>query len=236
MTFSLWSPFLGLACAAALMGAAAECRAATPLTVSSAIEAGKVPQTDPRKFAEGLDRYKAGDYAAAFQIWLPLAQNGDISAMRNVGHLLRRGLGTKRDPERALYFYERAGSAGQSGSALNAAFMYLNGDGIPKKPESAAFWFFVAARLGLPQAQYNLGVLYETGTGVEKFLPVALGWYGLAAQGGNTIALERLKRLVPTLPAPPAPASVTKEGGGPNLPPPAPPGTPEIERTGIESR
>lgn len=194
-----------------------------------------MPHTDPKKFAEGLDRYKAGDYAAAFQIWLPLARNGDISAMRNVGHLLRRGLGTKRDPERALYFYERAGSAGQPGGALNAAFMYLDGDGVPKKPESAAFWFFVAARLGLPLAQYNLGVLYETGTGVEKALPIALGWYGLAAQGGNARALERLKQLVPALPSPPPPSSVTREGSGPNLPPPAPPGAPEIETTGTES-
>lgn len=225
------SILFGLALAVALAGATRESRAETPLTVTSAIQDNVPIHTDPKKFARGLKYYEAGDYARAYATWLPLAQIGDISAMRNVGHMLRRGLGTRRDPERALYFYERAASAGQVGAAANAAFMYLRGDGIPANPEKAASWFYVASRLGLPLAQYNMGVLYETGSGVEKSLPIALGWYGLAAQGGNIMALHRLKLLVPTLPSPPAPAGTASA----NLPAPAQPPAPQIEMPRDES-
>ena len=63
---------------------------------------------DQLKFEEGVQAYDAGDQAAAFAIWLPLAKAGDLAAQRNVAHLLRKGLGVEADPTRALFFYERA--------------------------------------------------------------------------------------------------------------------------------
>src|SRR3546814_3317212 len=36
-------------------------------------------------FAEGVKAYEAGDYKAAYESWLPLAERGDVAAMRNLG-------------------------------------------------------------------------------------------------------------------------------------------------------
>ncbi len=158
------------------------------------------------RFDEGVAAYDAGDYEEAFDIWLPLAQNDDLAAMRNVALLLRKGKGTARDPERAIYFYERAARGGLTSAQVNAAFMYLDGDGIPQDYKKASFWFHTAAIAGVPVARYNLGVLYERGLGVEADQARALAWYTLAARTGHEKALERLTQLVPSLPGPPPPS------------------------------
>lgn len=156
-------------------------------------------------FDEGVAAYDSGDYAKAFEIWLPLAQTDDLAAMRNVALLLRRGDGVARDPERALYFYERAAQGGLTSAQVNTAFMYLGGEGIPQDYKKASFWFHTAAIAGVPVARYNLGVLYERGLGVEADQARALAWYALAARAGHEKALDRLTQLVPSLPGPPPP-------------------------------
>jgi len=179
------------------------------------------------RFKQGVTAYDKGDFATAFTIWLPLAQQADLAAMRNVALLLRTGRGVKRDSARALWFYEEAGAKGFALAQVNAAFMHLEGDGIPKNLEAAAFWFHEAARAGSPVAQYNLAVMYETGRGVTKDLPKALGWYALAARSGSGQAMARLEVLVPELAGPPAPertppspADVPQKTA--NIPPPGP--------------
>ena len=194
------------------------------LTVKDAIENSpgrSLP--DEKLFQSGVKAYDKGDYAEAFKDWLPLARNDDLAAMRNVGLLLRKGLGTKRDPERALYFYERAGSAGFVPAQLNAAIMYLEGDGIPRDYKKASFWLQLAAVSGEPIAQYNLGVMFEKGLGVPRDLPRAMGWYALAARQGHSMALGRLAELVPTLPpANPPPSDAAAKAVKPvPAPPPA---------------
>lgn len=191
------------------------------------------------RFKEGVTAYDKGDFTKAFEIWLPLAQQADLAAMRNVALLLRTGKGVKRDPVRALWFYEEAGSKGFALAQVNAAFMHLEGGGVPKNLEAAAFWFHEAARAGSPIAQYNLAVMYERGSGVEKDMAKALGWYALAARSGSRLAIARLETLAPALAGPPAPerapqspADMSPENTAQqsiNVPPPAPDtATPEV--------
>ena len=119
---------------------------AAPATVQSNLGTPLPPPSE--RFREGVAAYDKGDFATAFNIWLPLAQQADLAAMRNVALLLREGKGTKRDPVRALWFYEEAGSKGFALAQVNAAFMHLEGDGVPKNLEAAAFWFHAGARAG----------------------------------------------------------------------------------------
>ena len=163
------------------------------------------PPPQSERFQQGVVAYDKGDFEAAFKIWLPLAQQADLAAMRNVGLMLREGKGTARDPKRALWFYEEAGSKGFTLAQINAAFMHMNGDGVPKNLEAAAFWFHAASLAGSPIAEYNLAVLYERGTGVEKNIGMALGWYAIAARNGSKLAVDRLAKLLPDLDAPKAP-------------------------------
>lgn len=200
------------------LGAASPARA-QPVTIQERMTPPQVPASE--RFLEGVAAYDLGAYKAAFDIWLPLAQQHDLAAMRNVGLMLRKGLGTKRDPERALYFYEEAARSGYVAAQLNTAFMYLMGDeGIPKNPEAAAYWFHLAAIAGIPVAQYNLGVLYERGDGIENDHAKALAWYALAAHQGHELALKRLELLVPSLPGPKPPTQADAVADKPGPPPP----------------
>ncbi len=154
------------------------------------------------QFAQGVEAYDAGKYARAFELWLPLAQNGDLAAQRNVAHLLRLGRGVPQDLPRARKFYEQSAEFGFVTAQTNLAVMLLNGEGGDQEPEEAAIWFDRAARGGHPIAQFNLARLYEQGLGLEADTARALGWYALAARSGYQPALNRLADLVPTLPGP----------------------------------
>ncbi|MBX3506453.1 MAG: sel1 repeat family protein [Parvibaculum sp.] len=173
------------------------------------------------RFNEGLAAYDSGDFSRAFDLWLPIAQDNDLAAMRNVALLLREGKGVQKDAPRALYFFERAGRAGLVSAQVNAAFMHLNGEGTAQDYKTASFWFHAAAIAGVPAARYNLGVLYERGLGVDEDPARALAWYALAAQTGHERALKRLTELVPSLPGPPAPSEADAPLSA-TAPPPAP--------------
>jgi|GEM_PF-1134937 len=143
-------------------------------------------------FEAGVAAYDEGEFTEAYEHWLPLAKGGDLAAQRNVGHLLRLGLGTAKDPERALYFYERAAEAGMPAAALNAAMMHLGQDGGTRDPRAALPLLEEAAEAGYPLAFFELGQLYETGEGVEKDGIKAGRLYRLAAALGHEEARKKI--------------------------------------------
>ena len=150
-------------------------------------------------FADGVRAYEAGDHKAAYEAWLPLANRGDVAAMRNIGHLYRWGQGVEKDINQAIHWYRMAAEKGFSRAQANLAAIYLQGDeGVPVNYEEAHKWFAAAAVQNLAVAQYNLGLMYELGLGVEKSEARALGWYNLAAKAGQPEAIERLSQLVKT--------------------------------------
>lgn len=148
-------------------------------------------------FADGVKAYEAGDYPGAYAAWAPLAERGDVAAMRNLGHLYRWGQGVERDIQQAMHWYRRAAETGFARAQANLAAIYLQGDdGVSIDYAEAHKWFEAAARQGHAVAQYNLGLMYELGLGVEKNEAIALGWYNNAAKTGQPDALERLSLLV----------------------------------------
>jgi hypothetical protein len=91
-------------------------------------------------FATGVAAYEAGDYATARALWQPLADNYDLAALRNLGHLYRLGQGVTRNPEKAQRYYKKAADLGHAPSQTNLAQMYLTGDGIPQNSEKGIQW------------------------------------------------------------------------------------------------
>lgn len=157
------------------------------------------PAAAKADFADGVRAYEAGDHKAAYDAWLPLANRGDVAAMRNIGHLYRWGQGVEKDIGQAIHWYRMAAEKGFSRAQANLAAIYLQGDeGTPVNYEEAHKWFAAAAVQNLAVAQYNLGLMYELGLGVEKNEARALGWYNLAAKAGQAEAIERLSQLVKT--------------------------------------
>lgn len=148
-------------------------------------------------FVQGVRAYEAGDHKAAYEAWLPLANRGDVAAMRNIGHLYRWGQGVEKDIAQAIHWYRMAAEKGFSRAQANLAAIYLQGEeGTPVNYDEAHKWFAAAAVQNLAVAQYNLGLMYELGLGVEKNEARALGWYNLAAKSGQPEAIERLSQLV----------------------------------------
>jgi hypothetical protein len=52
--------------------------------------------------------YARGDYATAFKIWLPLAEQASPEAQRNVARMYERGEWVAQDKEAAMEWYRRA--------------------------------------------------------------------------------------------------------------------------------
>jgi TPR repeat protein len=173
-------------------------------------------------FVQGVRAYEAGDHKAAYEAWLPLANRGDVAAMRNIGHLYRWGQGVEKDIAQAIHWYRLASEKGFSRAQANLAAIYLQGDeGTPVNYDEAHKWFAAAAVQNLAVAQYNLGLMYELGLGVEKNEARALGWYNLAAKSGQPEAIDRLSQLVKAT-EPPLVSGVnlpTAETTAPAMPP-----------------
>ncbi len=151
-------------------------------------------------FDDAVKEYEVGDYSKAMHEWQQLAQKDDPAAMRNVGHMYRRGLGVDQDFTKALSWYKRAAEMGFDRAQANVASMYLRGQGVEQDYVKAASWFTKAARNGHKIAQYNLGLMYEHGKGVEKSGAKALAWYNLAAKAGHKQALNKVSLMVATDP------------------------------------
>ncbi len=96
-----------------------------------------------------------GDYAAALEIWRPLAEGGDADAQYNLGHLYRQGLGVPRDLAEAAKWYGRAAGQGVPNAQFNMAMMHANGEGVRQDLVLAYMWWSLAAE------RFPLGELRE---------------------------------------------------------------------------
>ena len=117
----------------------------------------------------------------AFDIWLPLAQQGNATAQNAVGWMFQTGLGApKIDILAAAKWTRLAARQGVVGAQYRMGNMYRFGDGVILNEQEAAKWFRLGAEQGHPYSQYALGSMYKTGEGVQKNLIDALKWVLLA--------------------------------------------------------
>ena len=130
---------------------------------------------------DGLGAYKRGDYAAARQVWAPLAETGDREAQYFLGHLYAKGQGVVQDHAEALYWFRAAAVQGDTYGQFALGYMYENGAGVARDDGEAARWYRVAAEQGNALAQNNLGLMYEAGRGVPRDYVMAHLWFARAA-------------------------------------------------------
>jgi TPR repeat protein len=148
-----------------------------------------------RQFDAGVAAYDSGDYARAYALWEPLARRDDLAAMRNVAHLLRRGLGVEQDERAAFRLYRRAAEAGLISAQVNLGDMYRRGEGTERDPRMAIAWFHSAASAGHPLAMYFLGEMSEIGEGMTENRDRAVSLYRMAAARDLPQAIARLEAL-----------------------------------------
>jgi TPR repeat protein len=140
-----------------------------------------------QSFSDGSAAFNRGDYETAFAIFLSLAEQGDITAQKNLGVMYRNGEGVAENDAEAMRWIRLAAEQGDANAQLYVGLMYRNGEGVPENDTEAVRWFRLAAEQGFPGAQNNLGFMYQFGNGVPENDAEAVRWYRLAAEQGDNI-------------------------------------------------
>lgn len=70
------------------------------------------PPAAANMFTRGQQLYRAGEYASARDIWMPLAENGDAEAQYSIGVLYKRGESVAKDVLSAAKWFARAAAQG----------------------------------------------------------------------------------------------------------------------------
>ena len=105
--------------------------------------------------------FEAGDYAASYRQFRPLAEAGDLEAQNYLGVHYYLGLGVQRNWPEALRWYEQAAQQGEPGAQLNCGLMFQNGYGANPDIGAAFMWYYAAYRQGNAAAGRYLDILAE---------------------------------------------------------------------------
>src|SRR6056297_3093692 len=100
----------------------------------------------------GLEAARAGDYQTALENWLPLAEQGDAKAQRNLGSMYRNGRGETQDDAKAERWFRKAveqfrlaAEQGDADAQYSLGFMYRNGQGVMQNAIEGERWLRKAA-------------------------------------------------------------------------------------------
>jgi len=148
-------------------------------------------------FQAGIEAYQLGNYRAAMQEWLALAEQGDAAAQVRVGTLHLNGHGIPRDTSAAAAWYRRAAEQGYAEAQFKLGLMYSDRNDVPRvwrvrhqDNKEAAKWYRLAAEQGYAEAQFNLGLMYGKGEGVDRDLFYAFMWMSIAVNTGYEHAID----------------------------------------------
>ena len=106
-------------------------------------------------FEDGVAAYDRGDYAAAFRLMRPFAEQGAAPAQFNLGVMYDAGKGVPQDYAEAVKWYRKAAAQGDAVAQTNLGVMYGNGQGVPQDYVTAHMWWNIAASEGNAIAAKN---------------------------------------------------------------------------------
>lgn len=135
------------------------------------------------------------DYATAYALTRPLADQGLAVAQFVLGVMYGGGHGVPQNYAEAAQWYRRAADQGWPEAQTFLGMMYAQGQGVAKNDAEAANWFRKAADQGLAVAQFLLGLIYVKGLGLAQNYILAHRWFNLAAAQGDAEALANRDHL-----------------------------------------
>ncbi len=116
---------------------------------------------------------------------LQAAENGDISAISNLGFMYAKGVGIDKNEADGLKWYRKAAELGHLTSQFNLGVMYAKGRGVEQNYVESLKWYKMAAEQGDLTAQATIGMMFAKGIGCDKKNELALHWYQKAAAKGD---------------------------------------------------
>jgi hypothetical protein len=117
-------------------------------------------------FDNGLMALTEEHYKVALEEFRAGARDGHAASQYNLGLMLHRGLGVKRNYAEALRLYRFAARQGHSLAANNIGIMYRLGGIVNQDHAEAVRWFEKAAKKEAV-GKNNLASMYLTGRGVD---------------------------------------------------------------------
>jgi uncharacterized protein len=147
------------------------------------------------KLDDAFGAYQRGFYLSALNIALPKAQLGDAASQTLVAELLNNGLGVRRNPSDAVFWYEQAARAGDANAQYKYALMLLEGQLVKQNRKAADAMMRKAADGGNREAQFNIAQIMVAAEPGEKGLKKALPYYEKAAAQGVPDAQYALSQL-----------------------------------------
>jgi len=141
---------------------------------------------------DGHDAFDNKDYKKAFEIWEPLAVEGDGDAQYNLALLYLKGNGVKKNERVALTWFTHAGNQDITDAQYNAGVMFYLGQGVYPDYKSAIQWWELAAETGHANAQNNLAIMHAYASGTRKDTDKALALWTKAAEQGHPDARHSL--------------------------------------------
>jgi TPR repeat protein len=136
-------------------------------------------------FEAGQKAFEAGDHAAAFREWRPLAEAGNAKAQLQIAHLYFNGRGVSRSYVKAVRWYREAGAQGEAEAQVILGNGYEGGIyGLTVDLVQAAAWYRKAAEQNHGVAAFMLGVLLSEGRGVARDDVEAAKWYLISVEQG----------------------------------------------------
>lgn len=120
---------------------------------------------------------------------------GDATGMMVLGNLYYTGLGTTKDLERALDYFEQALDADSNNHYVQdqLGMMYYKGEGGEVNFRRAAELCKLAANQGQAGCQYYLGLMYVNGEGVTQDIDLGIDWMKRSAAQDFAIARNWLR-------------------------------------------
>lgn len=92
--------------------------------------------------------FQKGKYETAYELWKPLAMNGDAEAQNYLGIQYTLGLGVNKDYKEAVKWYEMAARTNFPDAQKNYGDMFYNGRGVSQDYYKAFIWYFAASQQG----------------------------------------------------------------------------------------
>ncbi len=135
------------------------------------------------KYDQGAFYFAQGDYISALSLWSPLAAEGNSAAQYSIGLLYDQGKGVKKDPQRALKYFQSASDQDLAVAQYYLGMKYFAGLDVTKNMTKAHHLLNKAAQSDYLNAQFQLANIYDQ-NGKQQDLKLATRWFTRAAENG----------------------------------------------------
>jgi uncharacterized protein len=127
---------------------------------------------------DGLDAYKRKDYKEAIMLFRLSAEQGNVSAQYNLGHMYEKGKGVSQDYKEAVRLYRLSAEQGDLDAQLKLGVSYGMGRGVLKDYALAHMWWNLSGSKGNKDAAENRDILEKkmTPQQIEKAQDMARNW------------------------------------------------------------